>query len=291
MPVTIDTTAGAVTLFECYDGFRKGIDLSAGPYVEQDYVLAAADWNRTDQVCNALMGGTSASGASVGTGGAIIRIPGFPCPTSPNLTCVDAVCIGEGENCSFDGGHVRFNLPKIRAKYGIRSWQQLTVEDPGGLQGFPNSDSPGTPYTYADMSIDFHKQEQKIPGSAYQFTSPTLPCDVPFFRRVGSAKMNFTRKRVPFLPTLTIMKLLNNLNNNTFFGAPMGQILFSGARTTKLWESDGTILQDVSLEFLYQEWDWNKFLRPDTGQPDFPTSITGGFNVYSYADLTPLLLS
>jgi hypothetical protein len=274
-------------MYELYDNFSKGIDLQSGPFVTQDYVLSANDWSKTDQVCNALMGSTASVG---GIGGTVVRTGAFRCPTSPNLSCIDAVCVGEGENVSFDGGHVKFNLPKIRAKYGIRSWEQLATEDPGGLNSFPND--AGGPYTYAEMSIDFQKTEQKIPGSAYAFYSPAAPCDVPFSRRIGTAKLTFTRKRVPYLPTLKILSLLNNLNDATFFGAPRGQILFAGARTTKVWESDGTILQDVSLEFHYQEFNWNFLIHPKTGNPQIIYQVQdGSTTLYPYADLRPLLLS
>lgn len=277
MPITIDTAVGPVRLFEMWDDFKKGIDIQRGPYVEQTYITDR--WADTDAVCNALMGSTSTSGSST------VHVPGFPCPTSKNLTCTDAYVVGEAEYDAKDGGHVQFNLPKIRVVYGIRSWEQLATDDPQGYQSFPGDG----PATYAIHSMDFGVEAVKLPGSAYKFVSdPPKPCDIPIIKQVGVCRLNVELKKVPFLPTLTIMNLMGKLNDDTFFGAPRGQVQFMGARTSKEFESDGTRVQNVSYSFRFRKASWNLFLRPDNAKWDFIKTSEGKYP-YEYADLRPLI--
>lgn len=277
MSVIIDTANGPVTLHEMWDDFKKGIDIQRGPYIEQSYLV---DWGDTDAVINAMMGSTSTSG------GTTVHVPGFPCPQSKNLCCMDAYVIGEGEYDNKDGGPVRFNLPKLRVVYGIRSWEQAATDDPQGYQSFPGDG----PATYAIHSMDFGVEGVKLPTSAYKFAgTPNLPCDVPVLKQVGICKLSVELKKVPFLPTYTIMNLLGKLNDNTFLGAPRGMIQFMGARTSKEFESDGTRVQNVSYSFRFRKASFNLYLRPDTGQWDFIKTAAGKYP-YEYADLKPLIL-
>jgi hypothetical protein len=281
MPVTISTKNGPVSLYPMWEDFKKGIDIQRGPYVEQSYVITS--WDETDAVINALMGSTSTAGSST------IHVPGFPCPTSPNLTCMDAYVQGEGEVNTHDGGPVRFNLPKIRATFGIRSWEQAASEDPQQFNSFVGN--PGGPTTYAIHSMDYSHEAVKLPNSAYSFGSPpNLPADLPIVKVVGLCTLNVELKKVPYLPSITIMGLVGKVNNDLFLGAPKGQLLFLGARTSKEFESDGTRVQNVAYTFRFREQPWNFFLRPDTGEWDFVQTKTGGKKPYENKDFTPLIV-
>jgi hypothetical protein len=279
MPVFINTAIGTVQLIELFDDYKKGIDIQRGPYVECSFL--APLWSDTNAVINALMGSTTASSS-----GPSIHIPGFPCPTSPNLTCMDAYVVGEAEFDAQDGGHPTYNLAKIRATFGIRSWEQLANDDPQGAQSFPSTTGPTT---YAIHSMDFGTESVKIPGSAYKFFDGGLPFDTPGVIHIGTATLNIEMKKVPYLPTITILKLIGNCNNDLFMGAPKGTLLFLGARTSKEFESDGTRVQNVSYSFKYRAQPWNFFIRPDTGKWDFIIASDGS-HPYPLKDLTPLIL-
>jgi hypothetical protein len=241
-----------------------------------------SNWSDTDAVVNALMGSTSTSGSST------IHVPGFRCPQSPNLTCVDAYVAGEAEYDIKDGGPPQFNLPKIQVKYGVRSWDQFADDDPQGENSFPGN--PGGPATYAVHSLDIGVESVKIPGSAFVFSDGALPFDVPAVIHVGVATLNVELKRVPYLPTITILKLIGKVNQFLFMGAPTGTLLFLGARTSKEFESDGTRVQNVSYTFKYRSKPWNYFIRPDNGQWDY-ISVRGEptNRPYVWDDFLPLI--
>jgi hypothetical protein len=281
MPVTIDTANGPVVLKELWEDFKKGIDIQRGPYTEQSYLVPL--WSQTDAVINAMMGSTSTAG-----GAGAIHVPGFRCPTSPNLTCMDAYTVGQAEYDVGDGGHPSFNLPIVKVVYGIRSWEQFATDDPGQFNSFMGN--PGGPTTYAIHSMDFGTESVKIPGSAYKYKDPpNLPADVPMVRHLGVATLNVEVKKVSYLPSITIMKLIGKVNNALFFGAPKGRLLFLGGRTSKEFESDGTRVQNVSYTFKYRSADWNMFIRPDDGSFDFVQTDLLEMP-YEYDDLTPLIL-
>jgi hypothetical protein len=228
-----------------------------------------------------MMGGVETAGSST------IHIPGYPCPVSRNLSCTDASVEGEGELDLKDGGPPRFHLPKIRASFGIRPWEELPSQDPQGMQSFQSDSGPAT---YAIHTMDFGVETAKLPTSAYRFrTDPPLAMTIPAVRHIGIATLNVELKKVPYLPSITIMKLIARLNDALFFGAPKGRILFAGGRTSKEFVSDGTRVQNVSYVFKYRERDWNMRLRPDDGTFDF-IQTSGGAMPQEYADLRPLIV-
>jgi hypothetical protein len=279
MPTVIQTANGPKNLYEMWDGFKKGIDIQRGPFIEQTYLTDF--WADTNAIVNVIMGSTSSSAS-----GPAIHVPGFPCPTSLNLTCMDAYVIGEAEYNTYDGGHAAFNLPKIHVIYGIRSWEQVATDDPQGMQSFPSTTGPTT---YAIHAMDFGTESVKIPGSAYTFAgTSTVPFDVPAVVHIGVCTLSVELKKVPYLPSITILNLIGKVNNDTFFGAPLGRVLFLGARTSKEFESDGTRVQNVSYSFKYRAHSWNRFLHPKTAKWSLIEDVDGD-PPYEYADLRPLI--
>jgi hypothetical protein len=281
MPYTISTKNGDVALKPQWESFRKGIDIQRGPYIEMSFLIN--DWDDGDAVVNAMMGGVEKAGS------ASVHIPAWPCPVSRNLQCTDAYVEGEAEIDAKDGGPPRFKLTKVRASFGIRTWEELPLPD--DQQSFPSTE----PVTYAVHTMDIGFETIKVPTSSYVFSEPRsgggdLPLDTPFARNVGVASLNIDLKKVPYLPSITILKLVGKLNDALFYGAPRGQIIFMGGRTSKEFVSDGTRVQSVSYAFRYREKPWNYAIRSDTGKWDSIVSKVGRFDIYEYADLRPLIV-
>lgn len=269
MAFTLSTTAGAVTLYEQWDAFEKGIDIQRGPFVKAVYLVK--DWSVTDQVCNALMG------------------PPHTCPTSPNLVCLAATCKGLGELDPRTGGRPTFRGGLVEATYGLRTWEEQASEDPAGSQSFPNEASPGQPYLYMEQSIDFDTEVVKLPNTSYKFlATPQLPLHVPVARTIAVAQFVLVRRWQSALPYANVTAYLNKLNSAVFLGQPIGQIKFRKARTRRQFKVDGTRTQEVEYVFQWREFDHNKVHRPDDTSWDFIVDDAGN-KPYAYANLATLL--
>jgi hypothetical protein len=283
MSVTISTTSGDVVLKESHDGYEAGIDLD-GPYIVKQYL--APSWGVVFPVINALRGTVSVSG---GVGGVVSRSAPHACPESSNLYCLSAVCNPEAPIDARDSGRPAFRLPIITCKYGIPKYDVTPTDDPGAVNGFTNDVNPSQPFTYALMTIDFATEVVPIPGSTYQFTSPTLKTNVNVVKTVATANMVFVRKFVPYLPFVGITNYLNKVNQDKFLGQPEGQIKFTAFRTKREYLSDGTRANEIELHFLWRQYDHNKFVRDDTGAFDFLYSASSSAPMYEYVDMKPLL--
>lgn len=283
MSITISTTLGDVALKENFDGFEAGIDFD-GPYIVKQYL--APTWASVFPVINALRGTVSGSGGASGT---VVRSTPHACPESTNLYCMSAVCQPLGEVDVKDAGRPTFRLPIITCRYGVPKYEIATSDDPGGANSFANESTPNQPYTYAMMSIDFDTEMIPVPGSCYQFTSPTLKTNVNVVKSVGVANMVFVRKYVPYLPFVGITTYQNKVNQGTFLGQGEGQIKFLGMKTRREYMSDGTRANEIELRFLWRQYDHNKFVRDDTGEFDFLYSVSSSEPMYGYIDMKPLL--
>ena len=282
MSITISTTLGSVVLKENFGSYEAGIDLD-GPYINKQYL--APSWGVSFACVNALRGTVFVTG---GVGGVVTRVFPHRCPESPGLYCMDARIIPEAEQDNKDSGRPAFNLPIIQCRYSVPKYEVNTSDDPGGVDGFVNDASPGTPYTFAVQNIDFGSELIKVPGSAFHFSSPTLATDVPTVRTVGTAQMTFVKKYVPYLPFVNVTQYINKLNLGTFFGQPEGTIQFLGLHTRSEYLSDGTRSREIELRFKWREFDFNKFMRPDDATFDFLYDKNSNM-MYRYMDLKPLL--
>lgn len=284
MSITISTSIGSVTLKEEFSGFEAGIDLD-GPYINKQYL--APSWESVFPTINALRGTVAVSG---GLGGIVTRSTPHLCPESPNLYCLDARCVPIAEVDAKDSGRPTFRLPIISCSYRIPKYEVQTSDDPGGINGFTNEAAPGSPFVYAMMSIDFASEVIPVPGAVFHFSAPTLKTKVSLVKTVGTAKMVFVRKFVPYLPFVNITQYLNKVNLGTFLGQPEGQVKFENMRTRREYLSDGTRSNEIELHFSWREYDHNKFLRDDDGTFDFLYTDSSA-TMYSYIDLKPLLNS
>jgi hypothetical protein len=288
MSISIATAAGSVTLKEMYEGYAKGIDPARGPWVRKRYLCP---WGYSDQVINALVGRPIVTSP----GGPVSYVFPHECPESPFLFCLSAECVPAAPYDVQDSGRPRFNLAPIEALYGVPPYDPTPDSDPSqAANSFTNDADPGTPFTYAIMSIDFDEEVIKLPGSAYEFNTADnngnfLTVDVPVAKTIAVANMVFIRKLIPYLPFSQWNGLMGKLNQSTFLGQPRGQIKFSKWRTRRETASDGTRTQEIELILKWREYDHNQIHRPDFKKFDFISDKKNGNFMYDYADLTPLV--
>ena len=282
--ISLSTAVGTVQLKEAWQGYRRGRSASEGRQIVKNYILGKADWPKIDAVIDALMGTAATSG---GLGGSITRRLPHQCPEDNRLYCHDAWFLEGAEQDLKDSGRPTFDNATIQATYGFLPYTINPLDDPNGLIGFPNSDSPGTPYTYAIQEVKGGTEMIRLPNSGFKWASDNKPAVDSVGRFIGNGSFIFVRKRVPYLNEPLYLSLQNKLNDRVMFGAPIGQFRFHNWGTRTEFNDDGTRSNEVTFDFRWREFDWNKFMRPDGNTFDF--LVDGSANkVYSYADLRPL---
>lgn len=275
MPVqTIMTTAGLVALKGQWDTFASGIDPGRGPWVRIDYVVEPA--SVANATINALLG------AGVGA-------PSQVCPVSSNLRAIQAEAKGVGDELT-TSGLPDFGLAVIAVTYGVPTWDQATTDDPGGANGFPNDDAPGTPRLYLEQSMEFGSELVKVPRTVMRFAD-NLSTGTPSFRSVGIIDFTVVKHWATALPVVDFTTYINSINDRVFLGQPRGQIMFRKGRTRRRAMTDGTRAQEVEMVFRWREFDHNKQHRPDEASFAFvfDGASGAGNKTYTYRDLRNLL--
>jgi hypothetical protein len=264
-----------ITAAERWEGYRKGRS-DRGPTVTKEYDVPYAS---ADAFVDAMMGGCS----SPYLGGIITRIGRHACPENPTLLAVEASYEGLAERDTTGGSTPQFERAVVTVTYGVLSWD----EQPDPKNSFPNSNQP---FVYAIQEIDFADEFVTLGNGEYFLAGTSRKIDdASVGRHIGNATLRFTRKHVPWLATELILSKTSKLNNAVLFGAPIGQILFKGARTHREASSDGTKTQEVELVFMWREQDWNK-VATTYHASGFDFVVDGSGNKpYQYTDLMPLL--
>lgn len=285
MSISLSTSLGTLTLKENLDGYSAGVGPD-GPFVNKQYLAPASDLPTIFACINALQGSVSITG---GSGGLVLRKIGHRCPESTNLYCLDARLEPGNFEDRKDAGRPAFSLPLINCHYALPPYNQQTTDDPGGVNSFPNEESPGNPHVFMTEAIDFDTETIRVPGSVYKFvTAPALPVDYPVAKHIPTAKFVLVRKFLPYLPHANITSYMKKLNATTFLGQARGTVIFLNGRTRVERLSDGTKSQEFEMVFQWRKYDHNKIMRPDDGTFDF-IQTTGSEYRYEYADLSRLL--
>jgi hypothetical protein len=267
-------------------GFRKSRG-DEGPRVLMRYQVPYASG---DNFADGVMGGISSAG------GTVRYNPRQNCPTNPRLYALhaDIEYFAEQNDTTgpYAGGTVvlpGFDTATVAVEYGNLTWPQITSDDPGGEQSFPNDDIPGEPYVFAECEIDMATELITVANAGLTFaTSPNIPLDAPIVVRQAVSTWRITRHQFPNLPYKQVMAMLGQLNQSTFLGQTQGLVLFDDARTKQVMTSDGTKCQGFELVFKVKTLDWNRFIRPDKMIWDTVADGSGN-NPYTYTDLKPLL--
>jgi hypothetical protein len=263
--------------------FAKGID-QQGPYYQVEYELD--DWGDTDAFVNGLLGLT--------TGGPTSTVPRAPHrhPLSPNLMCMAAGVVGLGKVVTNASGYPSYAAALVQAQYrapGPAVGPVLFSDEPGLFHHI----APGEgPILWATQEIASETETITLPDHAYVWATSGDPFPSPFQLDINRQINRLVYHQLPFLPIGSIRALKGRINSSTFLGAPAEQLLFREYATTRQFNTDGSVVQRVQLDFIEQEWSWNKFLLPgkmpgESGAFDYVQSSTGGRR-FQTADLRPL---
>lgn len=271
----------SISYAHAWDTVRKGIDQN-GPYYSLSYWFD--DYADSDKVANELTGYTARIGDLTK------RVPPHQFPLSPNLYCAEVAIDGIGSPILSASGQVNytggfFAHVTYRARGMIVQQQQ---QDPAN----DHQIDPDKPIVWATQELDFEMETYVFEGSKYHWVTGDYlngrTAKIPVKVNVGITTINITFHEVPYLPIVLIRSKRFCVNNAVFLGAPVGCVLFVGARTIREINRDGTLTQKVQLNFKERDKPWNQFLRSDKKLwAEIQDSASN--TMYATADLFPLL--
>lgn len=264
------------------DYFAKGID-AQGPYFRVEYLINS--YAQSSIFVDFLLGLVNATGTTYGR-----RAP-HRHPLAPNLYCQSAEVVeGFGGPLLNASGLPQYaGAAKIRAEY--RPWAG------GCLEMTPNELNqqidPATPILWCTQEIEGSVETYTLPKTSLKFISDNSPTDMPFRLNVSVMHMNLTFHQVPYLPaTVLANAMAAPVNNATFLGVATGLVLYKGFKTSREYQSDGTVAQKVMLSFARRPtgMKWNHLPRPDTLVWAGVVAQSGGGVPYNESDLGALLV-
>ena len=263
--------------------FAKGIDQN-GPFYRVEYDIG--NWSDTDAFINALLGAATVTG---GPGGTVVRISPHQHPLSPNLYCQSAEVVeGVGKPLTNVNGYPSYAEGAIiRAEY--RAPRYDIVSNPNNSF----DPSPTSPITYATQELDFGTETYTIANNQYLFSSgPEVGklLGIPARIQIPLTTMVLTFERLPYIPMVAARAKRGRVNSSTFLGAAAGLVLFEGCRSSRSFNTDGSIVQ--SIQMVFKERDaanpWNSMpSRRDATW--YPVEAIGGAKLFLTTDLTPLI--
>lgn len=263
------------------EGFSKGIDQNSGPFYRVQYKID--NWADADDFVNAIMG----FGTATGTPPTVARGTPHQYPQSPNLFASSAVVVsGLGNPIlnvdgypNYDGGAL------IEVEYRPGN----TDYGPVNYNITNNQIDPATPVTWATQEIDFATETYTL-GKKLTYDVGGAETTVYATIQIPITILVFTFHKLPYMPMTAVRNLRGRVNSTTFLGSAAGLVLFKGGRTSREFNSDGTIAQKVVLTFEERDaaHPWNSL--PSENDPTFkPVSGAAGVKMYRLADLTPLV--
>jgi hypothetical protein len=279
-------TLAGIDYTHLIDGFTKGID-ERSPWARVLYSIDSYD--DSDDFCNALMGFGTSTGPI--TGITVTRGVPHAYPLSTNLYCHSATVVeGLGQPILNSDGYPRWDGGAlIQAEY-----RPAPMDFSGGEN--PNHQiDPATPIPWCTQELDHSSLAFTLTNSKLKYTSGPAgvidqPTEVYVKFEIPITIMTLTFHKLPYLPVGIIGDLSGRVNNATFLGKPAETVLFKGSKTNREWNTDGTVVQRVTLTFEARHADhpWNSL--PTASDPTFyPVAGTGGVKMYKTANLLPLV--
>jgi len=165
---------------------------------------------------------------------------------------------------------------KVTAHYRFRPDQETS--DAGGT---PPKIVPGTILTF---SSDLGAEYVSVPGRAWHWNvggNPKVPDDVNpgVLMPTGDYTLNWDRVANP--PWAAIRALRGKVNDAPFYDAPVGKVLFLGARAERKFEfMRNASLWTVEYAFAERAETWNSFFRAETNTW---TDVVDGGGIPPYA--------
>lgn len=249
----LDTPLGAIEFLHTVDYFTKGVDQS-GPFYRVQYHIESYD--DINIFIGTLTGEAVQSG---GIDGSTARVVPHRHPLAPLLSCVSATLVEPlGEPIlnangypDYDGGAL------IQAEYRASNLEFGPAADV--LNGF----DPDTPILWATQELDFGSETYTIDRGEFTYASGPLSgstTGVAAKISIPITTMILTFHRLPYMPMGRVRSKIGKVNDAVFLGAEAGCVLFKGAKTTREFNTDGSIVQKVQLIFeertALHKWNW-----------------------------------
>ena len=259
--------------------FTKGMD-AQGPYYKVEYYIEY--YADTDAMVNALLGQRTASGL------AISSFSPHQHPLSTNLFCKSADVLeglsGPRLNSlgypGYNGGAL------IRCEYrpllfDVVSQPQNSFDQTGA-----------EPILWATQELDFGSEVYTVQhgvgytynGGPYNGQSAHVPVKI----EIPITTMILTFERTPYLAMTLVRSLRFRVNTTQFLGGAAGLVRFSGARTSRQFNQDGSTCQKTQFTFVERDaaYPWNSL--PNKVDFAWYPVWDGANGPNQTADLTPL---
>jgi hypothetical protein len=241
---------GGVACEELVDGLEEGVR-EGGPYAVKKYLC---DWGSRYQLANAFLGLVNGSGGK--TPSVTFQKP-QQYPESRNMWAREIAIKGVGQPTQ---GPLQLQFPKaiITVNYGVPQFGYLQYPD-------QNLD-PSKPYIYATQEIHFSREMVAIDNSSCTLANGhSLNTTIPYSFPLPVANLTIQLHKVPYLPWAQIWDSMQNpLNDSTFLGVDRGYLMFNGADTHEEASTDGTYVQELTLNFSARGiLAWDEMFDPD----------------------------
>lgn len=249
----LDTPLGFLEYVHTIDSFSKGVDQS-GPFYRVQYHIN--NYSDTNIFIGTLTGEVTQSG---GLGGSTARVAPHRHPLAPLLSCASATLVEPlGEPVlsadgypDYDGGAL------IQAEY------RATSLEFGPAVNLLNGFDPDTPILWATQELDFGSETYTIDRGDFKYVGGPLdgePTGVAAKISIPITTMVLTFHKLPYMPMGAVRSRIGKVNDAVFLGAEAGCVLFKGAKTTREFNTDGSIVQKVQLVFeertALHKWNW-----------------------------------
>lgn len=277
-------TSLSVNIAHAWDTMTKGVD-NQGAYYQVGYYVS--DWSLADQVANELLGYSQRVGSTT------VRTGPHQHPLSPNLCCQDVQIEGVGAPVLNSSGLPVYSAGFMaRCTYRAPAFTPYQEQDPGNQHQI---DPTAAPILWCTQELEFdtetivhdqHKYVWEIVGADPNGLNGKTT-EIPVTVKLGVTTMTLTYHQLPYLPMSSVRSLRNKVNNATFLGVAAGKLLFLGGKSTREQNTQGDIVQRVTLVFKERDEDWRAFLRKDLVLWAKIKDSSGNY-VLSAADFTPL---
>jgi hypothetical protein len=286
-------TINGIEYVHLVENFVKGID-DRGPWYRCQYYID--NYSDSDTFANALVG--------IGTATQPHRHQ-----LSQNVVATNPVVIGQGTPIlNADGlpsdyteGAVVEVIYRASTLQGILT---QATDDPNNYEQI--FDPSGQPVLYCTQEIDYGVEIVTIPNNSYIWSTGLTRANVPVKVEVAITTLTLTFHRIRLIPTGLIRSCRGKVNGpgpqitspslilpaNTsgiFLGAPRGQVLFQGARTSREVASNGQVSRKLSMVFVERDHPWGTFLRPDSLETWDYLEDNSGKRMYKEQDFRGLL--
>jgi hypothetical protein len=143
-----------------------------------------------------------------------------------------------------------------------------------------------------EESIDFGADVLSFNGAEpffkWKSDNKTLPAEASPGKIIPVVTFTKTIKGIHTIPYPAIFAAAAApVNSNTYLGAAPGKLRFDGAQSVVRFTSTGTI-KDLTGKFSFRPIEWNKMLRPSTGNFEEIVTINGANPLYASSDFSAL---